>query len=82
VRELKSSKFQPCRRTSTVIGVSAFYGRLEGVTDSISFCDCLLDTQRIAAIPGKAFGRDACLRFSFVADQASIAEGLKRLATM
>jgi aspartate aminotransferase len=62
--------------------VSRFYDKLPGVTGSVSFCDYLLSKYRIASIPGKAFGEDRCIRFSFVTDEASICNGISRLAEM
>jgi aspartate aminotransferase len=62
------------------VDVGSFYGKLAGINDSVSFCDHLLETHRIAAIPGQAFGEDRCIRFSFVADEAAIREGLSRLS--
>lgn len=60
--------------------VSQFYDTLEGVTNSLSFCDYLLEKLRIACIPGQAFGEDCCVRFSFVADEKTIKEGISRLS--
>lgn len=72
--------FKPVGAFYLFCDVSRFYGKLPGVTDSVSFCDYLLEKYRIACIPGKAFGADQCIRFSFVTDEASIHDGLSRLA--
>ena len=74
--------FKPAGAFYLFSDVSSFYGKLSGVTDSVSFCDYLLVEHRIAAIPGQAFGEDRCIRFSFVTDEASIRDGLLRLAEM
>jgi aspartate aminotransferase len=74
--------FKPAGAFYLFSDVSSFYGKLAGVTDSVSFCDYLLEKHRLACIPGKAFGADQCIRFSFVTDEASIREGLSRLAEM
>lgn len=47
---------------------------------SLDFCDKLLDSQQVAAIPGIAFGADQCIRFSYATDQATIEKGMDRLA--
>jgi aspartate aminotransferase len=72
--------FKPAGAFYLFVDVSALYEKLDGVTNSVEFCDYLLEKWRIAAIPGQAFGEDRCIRFSFVADEATIGEGLARLA--
>ncbi len=59
--------------------VSAYYNRSGGVSDSVGFCNDLLDRFHIACIPGAAFGEDNCIRFSFATDESSIREALERL---
>ena len=59
--------------------VSAHYDRAGGVSDSVGFCNDLLDRCHIACVPGAAFGDDRCIRFSFATDEASIREALERL---
>ncbi|MGL4882582.1 MAG: aminotransferase class I/II-fold pyridoxal phosphate-dependent enzyme, partial [Waterburya sp.] len=46
---------------------------------SLDFCNQLLDSQQVAAIPGIAFGMDNCVRFSYATDMDTIKEGMKRL---
>ena len=46
---------------------------------SLEFCNALLDSQQVAAIPGVAFGADQCIRLSYATDNASIEKGMKRL---
>lgn len=62
---------------------SAFYGRKTptgtSVTNSVELCTYLLETQRLAIVPGAAFGLDACIRLSYAASDAILAEALKRL---
>ena len=72
--------FKPAGAFYLFADVSKLIDKLEGVSDSVSFCDYLLDEWRIACIPGKAFGDDRCVRFSFVADEKTIIEGLSRLS--
>ena len=72
--------FKPTGAFYLFADVSQLYDKVEGIADSVSFCDYLLETWRIACIPGKAFGEDRCVRFSFVADEGTIREGLSRLS--
>lgn len=62
---------------------SAFYGRKTPtgtfITNSVELCTYLLETQRLAIVPGAAFGLDACIRLSYAASDAILAEALKRL---
>ncbi|QSF48811.1 pyridoxal phosphate-dependent aminotransferase [Thermosynechococcus sp. TA-1] len=47
---------------------------------SVEFCDRLLEEERVATIPGKAFGMDDHIRLSYATDLATIEKGLTRLA--
>ena len=47
---------------------------------SLDFCDRLLESQQVAAIPGIAFGADNCIRVSYATDMQTINKGLERLA--
>jgi aspartate aminotransferase len=59
--------------------VSRLMDRIDGITGSVAFCEYLLDRCHIACIPGKPFGDDRCIRFSFVAGERDIREGIERL---
>jgi aspartate aminotransferase len=59
--------------------VSALYPA-RGLSGSAAFCDRLLAEAHVAAVPGDAFGDDACVRFSFAADEDRIREGVRRVA--
>ena len=59
--------------------VSSLYAKKK-VKGSVEFCRFLLDEARVAAVPGEAFGMDACVRFSFATPEERIEEGMKRLA--
>jgi aspartate aminotransferase len=50
------------------------------VTNDSALADILLDDARIAAVPGKAFGTQGNLRFSYATSMKKIEEGLNRLA--
>ncbi|QUL99069.1 MAG: pyridoxal phosphate-dependent aminotransferase [Candidatus Fermentithermobacillus carboniphilus] len=49
------------------------------VSDDTTLADILLDEARIAVVPGKAFGTQGNLRFSYATSMAKIEEGLNRL---
>lgn len=46
---------------------------------SRDFCQKLLETQKVAAIPGIAFGADDCIRLSYATDLKTIETGFDRL---
>ena len=48
---------------------------------SVEFCEKLLEQQKVAAIPGGAFGADNCIRLSYATDLASIEKGMDRIET-
>ena len=47
---------------------------------SLEFCQELLETRQVAAVPGIAFGMDNCIRFSYATDMDTIKEGVNRLS--
>ena len=57
--------------------VEALYARKKA-SGSVEFCRRLLEEAHVAAVPGEAFGVDACVRFSFATSTARIDEGLRR----
>jgi aspartate aminotransferase len=46
---------------------------------SLEFCDKLLEDQKVAVIPGIAFGLDNCIRLSYATDLGTIREGCDRI---
>jgi aspartate aminotransferase len=46
---------------------------------SADFCEKLLDQQKVAAVPGIAFGSDAHIRLSYACSMDSITKGLDRI---
>lgn len=46
---------------------------------SLEFCNALIESQQVAAIPGVAFGADDHIRLSYATDMASIHKGMDRL---
>jgi aspartate aminotransferase len=63
--------------------VSALYGkRADGsvVTNSTEFAAYLLESARIAVVPGVEFGSDAHIRLSYATSLANIERGMERMA--
>jgi len=64
--------------------VSGVYGKDLGggktVNSSLEFCEYLLDTARVAVVPGIAFGDDRCVRLSYATSLEAIKEGVARIA--
>jgi len=61
---------------------SAYFGRVSGgaaIKDSLELADYILEKAQIAVVPGSAFGRDHCLRFSYTGPPDRIERGLDRL---
>jgi len=60
-----------------------FSGRIRtarnGVHDSVSLCDYLIDEARIVCVPGAAFGMEGHLRLSYAISDRDIQDGLDRL---
>jgi len=48
--------------------------------DSMTLCNRLLDEVGLAVVPGVAFGDDRCIRLSCAASEATIDDGLDRMA--
>jgi len=61
--------------------VSRFYGAKAGgkaITDSLTFCEACLEAARVMLIPGKPFGADWAVRFSFAVSMEDLKKGLER----
>ncbi len=68
---------------SCPVPMGAFYAFVNfsrtGYGSSTQFCRDLLETARVAVVPGIAFGADDCFRLSYATDLATLDEGLLRL---
>ena len=65
-----------------MVVVGGLYGKSyqgKKLTNSIEFADALLESEKVATIPGISFGADDCLRLSYSLSEADIEEGLKRI---
>jgi aspartate aminotransferase len=63
--------------------VSAYFGKAFGgkpVTDSLSFCNALLEQAHVNLVPGVAFGAEGFVRMSFATGRETIQAGLGKLA--
>ena len=81
-REVMYRGIQAIPRLSCLKPYGAFYLFIDisatGLK-SLDFCDRLLESQHVAAIPGIAFGADNCIRLSYATDMPTINKGLERL---
>ena len=65
-----------------MVNVKNLYGssyRNQKITGSMTFADILLEAEKVAAVPGKAFGQDKFIRLSYATSLENIKEGLQRL---
>jgi aspartate aminotransferase len=51
-----------------------------GTLSSLAFCEGLLEQQKVAAVPGEAFGCPGYLRISYACDEEKLREGFRRLS--
>jgi aspartate aminotransferase len=68
---------------SCVLAQGAFYlfPNISGFgLGSMEFCEKLLDTEKVAAVPGSAFGAEGYLRLSYATSDEIITKGIARLA--
>ena len=62
--------------------VSEHFGRSLGgqkITDSVSFCNAVLDTAHVSLVPGVAFGAEGYARLSYATGREILQQGLDRL---
>ena len=62
--------------------VGGLYGKSyqgKTITNSVEFADALLDSKKVATVPGISFGADDCLRLSYSLSDADIETGLQRI---
>ncbi|MGH2457388.1 MAG: pyridoxal phosphate-dependent aminotransferase [Chloroflexota bacterium] len=48
--------------------------------DSVSFSERFLEEEHVAVVPGRAFGSDQHIRFSYATDRTTIEKGIERFA--
>ena len=49
------------------------------LVDSATFCECLLEEQNVAAVPGSAFGAEGFIRLSYSSSMEDIEKGIERM---
>ena len=84
VKELNAIEGISCRMPEGAFYVfpdisNLFAKKAAEISDSISFCSYILDEARVALVPGKAFGCDNFVRFSYATDMQSIKEAMERI---
>ncbi len=63
--------------------VGDLYGKSHNgvkLENSVAFADALLESEKVATVPGVSFGADECLRLSYSLSEADMTEGLRRIA--
>ncbi len=55
-----------------------FYGK-RGIDGSAALCEALLEEEKVACIPGAAFGADTHVRLSYATSRANIDKGCERI---
>ena len=66
-----------------MMDVSSVYGKIangEKITGSVSFASALLAEEKVAVIPGEAFGADNYVRLSYSLSEEDIKKGMARIA--
>ena len=75
-------KLNSIRGISCVKPTGAFYlfPNISGTgMNSSEFCATLLEAEKVAAVPGIAFGADDCIRLSYATSMANIEKGLEQM---
>lgn len=63
-----------------MVDVSMYYGEQNGFDNSIAFASKLLEEEKVAVIPGIAFGADHYIRLSYATSEENIRTGLARIS--
>ncbi len=76
------SCFEPAGAFYLYVNIEKTFGKTYGgkvITGSLDFADYLLESQKVAVIPGIGFGTDAYIRLSYATSLENIKEGLDRI---
>lgn len=86
VEKINSIKGLFCKKPQgafyVMINISNFKNKvIKGyeIKSSIDFCNALLEKEKVAAIPGSAFGSDDYIRLSYATSMDNIIKGLERI---
>jgi aspartate aminotransferase len=52
----------------------------DGLNDSLTFCQALLEKEAVVVVPGAAFGADEFVRLSYACSTEQIEKGIARIA--
>ncbi|QDV33395.1 pyridoxal phosphate-dependent aminotransferase [Tautonia plasticadhaerens] len=81
-RDLAADRLARIEGVRVPIPTGAFYAfpRLEGLADSVGFCEALVRERRVGLAPGSAFGAggEGHVRICFAVDEATLLEALDR----
>ena len=50
------------------------------IENSVDFAEILLEEEKVAVVPGAAFGADGCVRLSYSLSMEDLEKGLSRIA--
>lgn len=76
------SCIQPNGAFYVMVNISKVFGKKVGgtvITDSMNFSSLLLEKEKVAVIPGAAFGLDNYIRLSYATSMENIKKGLDRI---
>ena len=81
-RKFMFSAVESVSNISCPLAYGAFYLFVDISTlglKSLDFCEQLLNREKVATIPGIAFGNDNCIRLSYATDISTIEKGMNRI---
>jgi len=77
--EIEGIECLPCQGTFYILPhVEKAYAQL-GLSTDIEFCELLMEEEKIAVVPGTAFGAPGHVRISFATSMENLKEAIKRL---
>ncbi len=84
LKEIPGIEFIPPQGTFYLFAkVSAYFGKKtpdgKEIKDSVSFSEYLLDSARVAVVPGIAFGNDEFVRISFANSEENLKKGVSKI---
>ncbi|HAZ37363.1 MAG TPA: aspartate aminotransferase [Clostridiaceae bacterium] len=86
VKKINTIPGLSCKMPSGAFYVMVNISRIKGmvvkgytINSSLDFCNALLNSEKVAAIPGSAFGADDFIRLSYATSLEAITKGLNRI---
>ena len=76
------SSVEPDGAFYVMLVIDKVYGKKHAgkeICDSVQFADALLESEKVATVPGISFGAPDCVRLSYALSMEDIEEGLKRI---